>query len=148
MVSLVLPTCILSICLPVSCLPVRLPVCLFAYSPCSDDSGRLSMTPPTMHRGAASKAALDQLTRVMAVELARSSIRVNGLAPGYFATEMNGEFFETSQGRQYIQRRFVTKRLGQLHELDGALLLLASEAGSYITGQTLAIDGGHLQSAL
>ena len=51
-------------------------------------------------------------------------------------------------GKAYIERRFVTKRLGQLHELDGALLLLASDAGSFITGQTLAIDGGHLQSAL
>ena len=96
----------------------------------------------------AAKAALDQLTRVLALELSRNHVRVNGLAPGYFATEMNADFFDTERGRRYIDDRFVTKRLGALHELDGALLLLASDAGSFISGQTLAIDGGHLQSAL
>ena len=94
------------------------------------------------------KAALDQITRVMSMELARDNIRVNGLAPGYFATEMNEEFFKTDRGKQYVADRFVTKRLGKLQELDGALLLLSSDAGSFITGQTIAIDGGHLQSAL
>ena len=96
----------------------------------------------------AAKAGMDHMTRVLALELARNDIRVNGIAPGYFATEMNADFFETEKGKDYIADRFVTKRLGLLQELDGALLLLASDAGSFISGQTLAIDGGHLASAL
>jgi NAD(P)-dependent dehydrogenase (short-subunit alcohol dehydrogenase family) len=96
---------------------------------------------------AASKAGLSQLTRSMALELARYRIRVNGIAPGYFATEMNREFFDTEPGRA-LMKRIPQRRLGELVDLDGPLLLLASDASRYITGTTLVVDGGHLCSSL
>jgi 2-deoxy-D-gluconate 3-dehydrogenase len=96
---------------------------------------------------AASKAALVQLTRAMALELARHRIRVNALAPGYVETTMNREFFASEAGQALI-RRVPQRRIGTPEELDGALLLLASDAGSYITGAVLAVDGGHLVSTL
>ena len=96
---------------------------------------------------AASKAGLSQLTRSMALELARYRIRVNGIAPGYFATDMNREFFDTEPGRA-LMKRIPQRRLGELVDLDGPLLLLASDASRYITGTTLVVDGGHLCSSL
>ena len=95
----------------------------------------------------ASKAALIQLTKAMALELARQRIRVNALAPGYIKTELNEAFFETDAGAAII-KRIPQRRLGRLEDLDGALLLLASDAGAYITGSVLAVDGGHLASSL
>ncbi len=77
----------------------------------------------------------------------RHDIRVNALAPGYIDTEMNRAFFETEAGQRMI-RRIPQKRLGAPEDLDGALLLLVSEAGRYITGTTIAVDGGHRQSSL
>lgn len=96
---------------------------------------------------AASKAGLTQLTRSMALELARFKIRVNGIAPGYFATEMNREFFETEPGKTMI-KRMPMRRLGEIPELEGPLLLLASDASSYMNGATIVVDGGHLVSGL
>jgi NAD(P)-dependent dehydrogenase (short-subunit alcohol dehydrogenase family) len=96
---------------------------------------------------AASKAGLTQLTRSLALELARHGIRVNGIAPGYFATEINREFFETEPGRALI-KRIPQRRLGELHDLEGPLLLLASGASRYMTGATLVVDGGHVCSSL
>lgn len=90
----------------------------------------------------AAKAGLIHLTRVMAMDLARHSIRVNAIAPGYFATEMNEAFFESEPGKAMI-RRIPQRRLGQEGDLDGPLLLMASDAGRYVTGQTLLVDGGH-----
>lgn len=95
----------------------------------------------------ASKAALLQLTRAMALELAASHIRVNALAPGYVATELNRDFLASSAG-QRLMSRIPQKRFGEPADLDGALLLLASEAGRFMTGSVIAVDGGHLVSSL
>ena len=96
---------------------------------------------------ATSKAALVQLTKQQALEWARHGIRVNALCPGYIETDLNRDFFASDAGRAQI-KRIPQRRLGQLHELDGALLLLASDAGSFITGTALVADGGHLLSPL
>jgi NAD(P)-dependent dehydrogenase (short-subunit alcohol dehydrogenase family) len=96
---------------------------------------------------AISKAGVIQMTKALALEWARYGIRVNSLAPGYFATELNDEFFESENGRALI-RRVPQRRLGQLDELDGPLLLLISEAGSFMTGSVVVVDGGHLVSGL
>ena len=96
---------------------------------------------------ASAKAALVQLTKSMALELARSNIRVNALAPGYILTEINQDFFNTDEGKSYIGK-IPMKRLGLESELDGALLLLASNASSFMTGSVITIDGGHVVNPL
>lgn len=96
---------------------------------------------------AASKAGLVHLTRSLSLEWARFGIRVNAICPGYFETEMNSAFFKTAPGEALI-KRIPQRRLGQPGELDGALLLLASDAGAYITGSTIVVDGGHTNSSL
>lgn len=96
---------------------------------------------------AAAKSGLTQLTRSLALELARFHIRVNGIAPGYFATDINRDFFATEAGAALI-KRIPQRRVGQVEDLDGPLLLLASDASRYMTGATLVVDGGHLCSAL
>ncbi|HVJ75945.1 MAG TPA: glucose 1-dehydrogenase [Casimicrobiaceae bacterium] len=96
---------------------------------------------------AASKAALVQLTRAMALELARHRIRVNALAPGYVETELNRDFFATEGGAALV-KRIPQRRLGRVEDLEAPLLLLASDASAYITGATLAVDGGHAISSL
>ena len=92
---------------------------------------------------ATSKAAVIHMTRCMASEMMRYDIRINSIAPGYFKTEMNSDFFETERGKAYI-KTIPSRRLGKLEELDGPLLLLASEASSFINGTTLVVDGGHM----
>ena len=72
---------------------------------------------------------------------------MNALAPGYIKTELNDTFFESEAGKALI-RRVPQRRLGEAAELDGPLLLLASEAGAYMTGSVVAVDGGHLVSGL
>lgn len=95
----------------------------------------------------ASKGGLVTLTKAMALELARHDIRVNALCPGYLETELNQDFFASDAGKALI-RRIPQRRLGRLEELDGPLLLLCSDAGSYMTGSVIAVDGGHLVSSL
>jgi NAD(P)-dependent dehydrogenase (short-subunit alcohol dehydrogenase family) len=90
----------------------------------------------------AAKAGLIHLTHVLAMELARHRILVNALAPGYVETDFNREFFQTEAGRNLIGR-IPLRRIGQAPDLDGAMLLLASPAGAYITGAVIAVDGGH-----
>jgi NAD(P)-dependent dehydrogenase (short-subunit alcohol dehydrogenase family) len=90
----------------------------------------------------AAKAGLTHLTQVLAMELARYSILVNALAPGYVETDFNRAFFQTEAGKALISR-IPLKRLGQTDDLDGAILLLASPAGAYLTGAVIAVDGGH-----
>ena len=91
----------------------------------------------------ASKAGVIQLTKHMALELASKNIRVNAICPGYFKTEMNGEYFDSDAGKAYIEST-PTGRLGQMEEMDGPLLLLAGDAGSFINGAIIPVDGGHL----
>ncbi len=91
---------------------------------------------------AASKAALIKLTEALALEFAAYGIRVNALAPGYVETELNRTFLQSDDG-QALGRRVPMRRFGVPSDLDGALLLLASSAGSYMTGTTITVDGGH-----
>ncbi len=95
----------------------------------------------------ASKAALNHLTRAMALELARHRIRVNALAPGYIETAINREFFASDAGEALI-KRIPQRRIGRPEDLDGPLLLLASDASRYMTGAVLVVDGGHTASSL
>ena len=95
----------------------------------------------------ASKAGLVRLSQALALELSRHRIRVNALCPGYIETDINQAFFATPPGEALI-KRIPQRRLGRMQELDGPLLLLCSDAGSYITGATLAVDGGHLVNTL
>ena len=90
-----------------------------------------------------SKVALVQLTRNMALELVRSGVRVNALCPGYFASKLNEAGFASEHGQKYI-KRLVPQRLGNYEELVGPLLLLVSDAGSFVNGVALPVDGGSL----
>ena len=92
---------------------------------------------------AAAKAGVVQTTKALAVELAFKGVRVNAIAPGWFVTEMNDEYL-TSDAGVAIKREIPMGRFGNPGDLDGALLLLTSDAGSYITGATIVVDGGQV----
>ncbi|MFK7889888.1 MAG: SDR family NAD(P)-dependent oxidoreductase [Granulosicoccus sp.] len=96
---------------------------------------------------AVSKAAVVQMTKAMALELGPKGIRVNALCPGYIETEINSDYFATEAGQAYIKTT-PAGRTGTLDELTGPLLLLCSDAGSFINGVALPVDGGHLISSL
>ena len=100
-----------------------------------------------VHSYAASKAALIHLTRTMAVELARYSIRVNAIAPGYVETDLNRDFLAGPTGESLV-KRVPLRRFARPEDLDAVLLLLASDAGSYMTGSIVTVDGGLSLSAL
>ena len=91
---------------------------------------------------AASKGGLLNLTRELANQWARYRVRVNAIAPGYFHTEMTEEMFANEKGAATVERNTPMRRGGAPHELDGALLFLASDASSYMTGQVVVVDGG------
>jgi 3-oxoacyl-[acyl-carrier protein] reductase len=92
---------------------------------------------------AAAKAGVVQVTKALAVELAFKGVRVNAIAPGWFVTEMNDDYLSSEAGTA-IKREIPMGRFGNPGDLDGALLLLVSDAGSYITGATVVVDGGQV----
>jgi NAD(P)-dependent dehydrogenase (short-subunit alcohol dehydrogenase family) len=104
--------------------------------------GLVASTPNKQAAYDTSKGGVTLLTRELACQWARKGVRVNALAPGYVETELTGPMFAAERGREWIERETPLGRAAQPHELDGALLLLASDAGSYLTGHTLCVDGG------
>lgn len=96
---------------------------------------------------AAAKAGLLHLTRILALEWARHGIQVNAIAPGYVETDLNREFWSSPAG-QRLRERIPQRRLGRPEDLDGALLLLASDAGAFMTGSVIVVDGGHTVTSL
>ena len=91
----------------------------------------------------AAKAGLIHLTHALAAEFARHDIQVNAIAPGYVETDMNRDFFAGEAGQQLIATHIPQRKLGQPEDLDGALLLLASDASRFMTGSVIVVDGGH-----
>lgn len=104
--------------------------------------GLVAATPIKQTGYPAAKGGLVTLTKELAVQWARKGVRVNAICPGWFETEMTEELVGTEKGDDFIASNTPLQRAGQVHEIDGALLLLASDAGSYITGSTLVVDGG------
>ena len=105
--------------------------------------GLVAAAPNAQAAYAASKGGLVNLTRELAAQWAKHRIRVNAIAPGYFETELTAAMFVGEDaGLRYIRRNALLGRPGDLEELDGPLLLLASDAGTYMTGQTVPVDGG------
>ena len=102
---------------------------------------------PTAGDGAYSvaKAGLTQLSGVMALEFAPLGVRVNTIAPGYVVTAMNRAFFASDESRRIVDR-IPLGRVGQVDDLDGAILFLASRASRFVTGSVVVVDGGHLLS--
>lgn len=90
----------------------------------------------------ASKFGLLGLTQELACQWADQGVRVNAIAPGYFASELSSPMLDDEGGLRWVVRNTPMRRAGDAHELDGALLFLASDASTYLTGQTLAVDGG------
>ncbi len=96
---------------------------------------------------AVSKAAVVQMTKALALEWARYKIRVNGIAPGYFVTDINREFLASEAGQEIVER-IPQRRTGNPVDLEGPLLLLASDAGAYMTGSVIPVDGGHVNNSV
>jgi gluconate 5-dehydrogenase len=104
----------------------------------------MEVSRPTIGNYAAAKGGLKMLTRAMAVEWAKHGIQSNGIAPGYFVTELNQPLVENPEFNSWICRRTPAGRWGQPHELAGAAIFLASAASDFVNGQILTIDGGLL----
>jgi NAD(P)-dependent dehydrogenase (short-subunit alcohol dehydrogenase family) len=96
---------------------------------------------------AISKAGVIQVTKTMALELARHQIRVNAILPGYVITDLNREFLQSELGEK-LRMRIPSRRFNEPQDLDGPILLLASAAGQGMSGSTLVVDGAHLVSSL
>jgi hypothetical protein len=104
--------------------------------------GLVSSAPIPSAAYAASKGAIVNLTRELAVQWASRGVRVNALAPGWFPTEMTADMFDDERSMTFVRRNTPLGRAGEPSELDGALLFLASAASTYVTGHTLVVDGG------
>ncbi len=104
--------------------------------------GHVGSTPVKQANYCASKGAVVNLTRELALQWARTGIRVNALCPGWFPSEMTAPMVDDESSQNFVRRNSPIPRMGFDHELDGALLLLASPAGTFMTGQSLLVDGG------
>ena len=104
--------------------------------------GHVGSAPIKQANYCASKGAVVNMTRELALQLGRKGVRVNALCPGYFPSEMTAPMLGDDGSQRYLATYAAMPRMGEEHELDGALLLLASAAGSYITGTSLLVDGG------
>ena len=103
--------------------------------------GHVGATPVKQANYCASKGAVVNMTRELALQWARKGIRVNALCPGWFPSEMT-EPMQEERSQDFVRRNTPIPRMGEPHELDGALLLLASSAGTFMTGQSVIVDGG------
>ena len=101
-----------------------------------------SVALPNQAAYASSKGAIDQLTKVLAIEWAEASVQVNSLAPTYFETDLTRPLYEDPERKAFIEDRTPMGRWGQPHELAGAVIFLASDASNFVTGQTILVDGG------
>ena len=104
--------------------------------------GHVGGTPIKQANYCASKGAVVNLTRELALQFARRDVRVNALCPGWFPSEMTAGMESDEGAQRFIQTMSPMPRMGEDHELDGALLLLATPAGSFMTGQSVIVDGG------
>ena len=104
--------------------------------------GHVGSTPVKQAAYCASKGAVVNLTRELALQFARRSVRVNALCPGWFPSEMTAGMESDEGALDFVNRNSPIPRMGESHELDGALLLLATPAGTFITGQSVIVDGG------
>ncbi|MGI9028447.1 MAG: SDR family NAD(P)-dependent oxidoreductase [Ilumatobacteraceae bacterium] len=104
--------------------------------------GQVGSTPVKQASYCASKGAVINMTRELALQFARKGVRVNALCPGWFPSEMTAGMESDEGAQRFIDANTPMRRMGDAHELDGALLLLATPAGSFLTGQTLTVDGG------
>jgi NAD(P)-dependent dehydrogenase (short-subunit alcohol dehydrogenase family) len=94
-----------------------------------------------------SKAGVVQMTRALALEWARHNIRVNAIAPGYVETDLNRDMLRSERGQELV-KRIPQRRTGEMDEIAAPLLMLASDASSFMTGETVTVDGGHLVNSL
>ena len=101
-----------------------------------------SVALPNQAAYASSKGAIDQLTKVLAIEWASANVQVNGLAPTYFETDLTRPLYDDPERKAFIEERTPMGRWGQPHELAGAVIFLASDASDFVTGQTILVDGG------
>ncbi|WP_240498256.1 SDR family oxidoreductase [Williamsia sp. 1135] len=108
----------------------------------SSISGRVGIPGIPQASYAASKAGLSGLTAELAVQWARHSIRVNTVAPGFFRSEITGPLYDSSKAAEYLRRNTPLPKEGSAQDIVGAVLWLAGDAGSYVTGQTIVVDGG------
>lgn len=101
-----------------------------------------SVALPNQAAYASSKGAIDQLTKVLAIEWAEANVQVNGLAPTYFETDLTRPLYDDPERKAFIEDRTPMGRWGQPHELAGAVIFLAGDASNFVTGQTILVDGG------
>lgn len=108
----------------------------------SSISGKVGIPGIPQASYAASKAGLSGLTAELAVQWARHSIRVNTVAPGFFRSEITGPLYDSERAKEYLRRNTPLPKEGSAQDIVGAVLWLAGDAGSYVTGQTIVVDGG------